>query len=242
MTRLALAFAAVLALALWSLFVGVSDVTPASLIAGGPNSQAARVLVISRVPRTLALLLAGVSMSIAGLLMQMMIRNRFVEPSTAGTVDAASLGLLLVTLIAPGTPVFGKMLVAAAFAGAGTVLFLKLLERAPLRDVVMVPLIGIMFGGVIGAATAFLAYRYDLLQMLTAWRTGDFSGVLRGRYELLWVGFAMAAIACSPPTASPSPGSGAISPPTSGSTMAACSRSGSPSSRWSRRWWWRAWG
>ncbi len=195
MTRLALAFAAVLALALWSLFVGVSDVTPATLLAGGPDSQAARVFVISRIPRTLALILAGVSMSIAGLLMQLMIRDRFVEPSTAGTVDSASLGLLVVTLMAPATPVFGKMLVAAAFAGAGTVLFLKLLERAPLRDVVMVPLIGIMFGGVIGAATALIAYRYDLLQMLTAWRMGDFSGVLRGRYELLWIGFAMAAIA-----------------------------------------------
>ncbi|MFQ8431238.1 ABC transporter permease [Amaricoccus sp. W119] len=195
MNRFTLLLIAMLGLAGASLFVGVSDVTPATLLAGGPDGEAARVMIISRLPRTAALVLAGSSMSIAGLLMQMMIRNRFVEPSTAGTVDAASLGLLLVTFLAPGTPIMGKMLVSAAFAGAGTVLFLRLLARAPLRDVVMVPLIGIMFGGVIGSITAFLAYRFELLQMLAAWRTGDFSGVLLGRYELLWLGFGAAAIA-----------------------------------------------
>lgn len=195
MNRFALLLVALLGLAGTSLFVGVSDVTPATLLAGGPDGQAARVMIVSRLPRTAALILAGSSMSIAGLLMQMMIRNRFVEPSTAGTVDAASLGLLLVTFLAPATPIMGKMLVSAAFAGAGTVLFLRLLARAPLRDVVMVPLIGIMFGGVIGSITAFLAYRFELLQMLAAWRTGDFSGVLLGRYELLWLGFGMAVIA-----------------------------------------------
>lgn len=195
MNRFTLLLIAMLGLAGASLFVGVSDVTPATLLAGGPDGEAARVMIISRLPRTAALVLAGSSMSIAGFLMQMMIRNRFVEPSTAGTVDAASLGLLLVTFLAPGTPIMGKMLVSAAFAGAGTVLFLRLLARAPLRDVVMVPLIGIMFGGVIGSITAFLAYRFELLQMLAAWRTGDFSGVLLGRYELLWLGFGAAAIA-----------------------------------------------
>jgi iron complex transport system permease protein len=151
-----------------------------------------QVLVASRIPRTLALVLAGSSMAVAGLIMQMLVRNRFVEPSTAGTVESASLGLLVVTMLAPQTPIFGKMLVAAAFAVAGTALFLRILREIPLRDVLLVPLIGIMLGGVIGAITAFFAYRYDLLQSLLAWTTGDFSGVLRGRYELLWIGFVFA--------------------------------------------------
>lgn len=56
----------------------------------------------------------------------------------------------------------------------------------------LVPLIGIMLGGVISAVTTFFAYRFDLLQSLGAWMTGDFSGVLRGRYELLWIGFVFA--------------------------------------------------
>jgi iron complex transport system permease protein len=84
------------------------------------------------------------------------------------------------------------MLVAAAFALAGTALFLRILRQVPLRDVLLVPLIGIMLGGVISAVTTFFAYRFDLLQSLGAWMTGDFSGVLRGRYELLWIGFVFA--------------------------------------------------
>ncbi|MGP4686026.1 ABC transporter permease [Agrobacterium pusense] len=181
-----------LVLAITSLLVGVSNVSLATLFAPDTSADALRVLLVSRIPRTLALILAGSSMAIAGLIMQMLVRNRFVEPSTAGTTESAGLGLLAVTLSAPDTPIFGKMLVAAAFALAGTALFLRILRQVPLRDVLLVPLIGIMLGGVISAVTTFFAYRFDLLQSLGAWMTGDFSGVLRGRYELLWIGFLFA--------------------------------------------------
>jgi iron complex transport system permease protein len=189
---LILALLLALTLAIVSLFVGVSNVSLATLFAPDTSADALRVLLVSRIPRTLALILAGSSMAIAGLIMQMLVRNRFVEPSTAGTTESAGLGLLTVTLLAPETPIFGKMLVAAAFALAGTALFLRILRQVPLRDVLLVPLIGIMLGGVISAVTTFFAYRFDLLQSLGAWMTGDFSGVLRGRYELLWIGFVFA--------------------------------------------------
>nr|WP_236776694.1 ABC transporter permease [Agrobacterium tumefaciens] len=189
---LILALLLALTLAIVSLFVGVSNVSLATLFAPDTSTDALRVLLVSRIPRTLALILAGSSMAIAGLIMQMLVRNRFVEPSTAGTTESAGLGLLTITLIAPDTPIFGKMLVAAVFALAGTALFLRILRQVPLRDVLLVPLIGIMLGGVISAVTTFFAYRFDLLQSLGAWMTGDFSGVLRGRYELLWVGFLFA--------------------------------------------------
>ncbi|MGQ2952203.1 MAG: ABC transporter permease [Agrobacterium sp.] len=189
---LILALLLALTLAIVSLFVGVSNVSLTTLFAPDTSADALRVLLVSRIPRTLALILAGSSMAIAGLIMQMLVRNRFVEPSTAGTTESAGLGLLVVTLFAPETPIFGKMLVAAVFALAGTALFLRILRQVPLRDVLLVPLIGIMLGGVISAVTTFFAYRFDLLQSLGAWMTGDFSGVLRGRYELLWVGFIFA--------------------------------------------------
>ena len=85
-----------------------------------------------------------------------------------------------------------RMLVSSGFALAGTALFLLILSRVPLRSVIVVPLVGLMLGGVIQAVATFLAYRYDLLQALGAWQTGDFSVVLRGRYELLWIAFALA--------------------------------------------------
>lgn len=154
-----------------------------------------QVLLISRVPRTLAIVLSGSAMAVAGLVMQMIVRNRFVEPSTAGTSESASLGFLAATLLVPSWPLMGKMLVAAGFALAGTALFLRILKAVPLREVMLVPLVGIMLGGVIGAVTSFIAYRYELLPSLLAWNMGDFSGVLRGRYELLWIGLGCAVLA-----------------------------------------------
>jgi iron complex transport system permease protein len=182
-------------LALVSLFVGVSDVSIVSLLAGGADSRALEILLISRIPRTLALMLAGGSMAIAGLVMQMIVRNRFVEPSTTGTMESAGLGFLVVTLYAPGWPLMAKMAVAALFAMGGTALFLRLLRAVPLRDVLLVPLIGIMLAGVIGAITYFVAYRANLVASLLAWEMGDFSGVLRGRYELLWIGLVSGVLA-----------------------------------------------
>lgn len=184
---------ALVPLALVSLFTGVSNVSLAALLAG--DAHAAMVLAESRVPRTLALIFAGSGMAVAGTIMQMLTRNRFVEPSTAGTVESAGLGLLVVLLVAPGLPVFGKMMVAALFALAGTLVFLAILRRLPLRSTLMVPLVGIMLGGVVSAVTTFFAYRYNMQQSLGAWMTGDFSAILRGRYELLWFSFAMTAVA-----------------------------------------------
>jgi len=195
MIRLAAAVFGLVALAVLSLFVGVGSVTLSGLLSPAANGNDWELLLISRVPRTLAIVFAGASMAVAGMIMQMLARNRFVEPSTAGTADAAGLGIMLVMLLAPDLPVFARMLIAAAFAILGTALFLAILRRAPLRSPLFVPLIGLMLGGVIGALSSFLAYRYDLLQSLAAWTTGDFSMVLLGRYELLWICFGLTLIA-----------------------------------------------
>ncbi|WP_439271640.1 ABC transporter permease [Pseudochrobactrum sp. HB0163] len=176
-------------LALMSLFIGVSDVSLHSLFGDESAWRAQFLLVETRIPRTIALVLAGAGMAVSGTIMQILARNRFVEPSTAGTVDSASLGILAVMILAPAMPVFGKMLVATGFALAGTALFMLILRQIPLRSPVIVPLVGIMLGGVISAITTFFAYRFDLLQSMSAWTTGDFSAVLRGRYELLWLSF-----------------------------------------------------
>lgn len=192
---LAAAIAVVAVLAVISLFIGVSDVSLSTLFGTESTDRAAEVMLVSRIPRTLAIILAGMSMAVSGMIMQMLTRNRFVEPSTAGTVESASLGILLVILFAPETPVIGKMLVASVTALAGTALFLRILRAIPLRSVLVVPLVGIMLGGVVSAITTFIAYRFDLLQSLNSWTTGDFSGVLRGRYELLWLAFFLTIIA-----------------------------------------------
>jgi iron complex transport system permease protein len=175
------------ALAATSLLVGVGEVSLATLLSADQQGRAMQLLLVSRIPRTVAVIFCGMSLAIGAIIMQLLLRNRFLEPTTAGTAEAASLGLLLAALFAPGLPVFGKMLFAACVALAATFLFVRIIERLAWRTEVIVPLIGLMLGAVLHALTVFLAYRYDLLQSLSAWTNGDFSGVLRGRYELLWI-------------------------------------------------------
>ncbi|MBI6854250.1 iron chelate uptake ABC transporter family permease subunit [Pseudomonas cichorii] len=186
---------AVAVLAAVSVMIGVGDLSWQRLISWQEGNDSALLLMASRIPRTIALILSGAALSIVGLIMQMIARNRFVEPSTAGTAESASLGLLMATLIAPQMALGAKMLVATAFALAGTLLFLLILRRIPLRSTLVVPLVGLMLAGIIDSVATFLAYRNDLLQSLGAWSTGDFSSVLKGRYELLWIAFVLAVTA-----------------------------------------------
>lgn len=182
---------ALLVLGAASMAVGVIEVPLSRL--GDPEVR--HVIWVSRFPRTIALVLVGAAMAVTGMIMQMLARNRFVEPTTIGTAESAGLGLLVMAVLAPGAPVGVKMLVGALFALAGTALFMLILSRLRLHDVLIVPLVGIVLGGVIAAGTTFVAYRLDLIQSLGAWLGGDFSGVLAGRYELLWIVAVLVALA-----------------------------------------------
>ena len=51
----------------------------------------------------------------------------------------------------------------------------------------MVPLVGIMFGNVIGGITSYLAYQFEMTQALSSWLVGHFSLVIKGRYEIVWI-------------------------------------------------------
>lgn len=168
-------------LALISLGIGVSDLSLTNLSAAG------ELLSLSRLPRTAALILAGAAMAISGVVMQMLTRNRFVEPSTAGTTESAAFGLLVASLIAPGMPLWAKMGFGTLTALAGTALFVAILRAVPLRTVLIVPLIGLMLGGIISSITTFIAYKGNMSQGLGAWLSADLSGVVKGRYEMLWL-------------------------------------------------------
>lgn len=187
--------AAVAGLAVWSIFVGVSDVSLLSLWRSGWNDEQIQILIESRVPRTLALILAGSAMAVSGTILQMLVRNRFAEPSTVGTAEAAKLGFLITLILIPDAAVSLRLAAATTFALIVTALFLRILRHLSLQSPLIVPLVGILLGGVINAAATFLAYRFDLIQSLAAWSSGDFSMILRGRYELLWLAFALTAIA-----------------------------------------------
>ncbi|WP_235914903.1 ABC transporter permease [Pelistega ratti] len=166
-----------------SLFIGVSHVSLTSLFS---DANALTVFLDSRIPRTLAVILTGMSVANAGLIMQILMRNRFVDPSMTGTTESAALGLLLVTIFIPSASLGIKMLVAAIVAIIGLSGFMMIVRRLPPTALLLIPLTGILYGGVISAISLFIAYETDMLQSMVAWIIGDFSSVLTGRYELLW--------------------------------------------------------
>ncbi|MFH8617149.1 iron chelate uptake ABC transporter family permease subunit [Streptomyces sp. NPDC017979] len=186
MRRLPLLLAAlgVLALVTASLFVGSYDIDLHALFT---DPDARNMFLISRVPRTLALVLAAAAMAVSGVIMQMLVQNRFVEPTTTGTSEWAALGVLLLTLLAPTASPLVKMGAASAFAFAGALVFLVVLSRIALKSQVIVPIVGIMLGALISSLTLYIASSNQLLQTLATWRSGGFSSIVRGNYEPLWV-------------------------------------------------------
>ena len=168
-----------------SLFVGVIDLDLPSLFGG--DMEQLKILVVSRLPRLLAILCTGVGMSVAGLIMQQLCMNKFVSPTTGATISSAQFGILLALLFMPNSTLWGRALFAFATATLGTWIFVWFIQRITFKDVVMVPLVGIMFGNVIGGITNYLAYKYEMTQALSTWLVGHFSLVLRGRYELVYL-------------------------------------------------------
>ncbi|MCU9816078.1 ABC transporter permease [Paraclostridium sp. AKS73] len=172
-------------LSIASLFIGVNDITLMDIISY--NKEKVDIFFISRVPRLISILLSGLGMSICGLIMQQVSRNKFVSPTTGATIDSAQLGLVFAMLIIPSTGLAGKMIASFAFALAGTFIFMKILKSLKFKNAVFVPLIGIMFGNIIGSATTFIAYKYNLMQDITAWMQGNFSMIIKGNYEMLYI-------------------------------------------------------
>ena len=168
-----------------SLFVGVIDIQVTSLLAG--NLEQWEIFIISRLPRLLAILCTGIGMSTAGLIMQQLCMNKFVSPTTGATISSAQFGILLALLFWPGSTLWGRAIFAFTTAVLGTWIFVWFIQRIQFKDVVMVPLVGIMFGNVIGGITNYLAYKYEMTQALSSWLVGHFSLVLKGRYEIVYL-------------------------------------------------------
>ena len=50
-------------------------------------------------------------------------------------------------------------------------------------------------GGVIDAITTVIAYRYELVQNISTWMMGNFSMIIKGRYELLYLSIPLLIVA-----------------------------------------------
>lgn len=180
-------------LSITSLFVGVSELSLNDIFSLTEDQR--DILWHSRIPRLISILIAGMSMSIVGLIMQQLSRNRFVSPTTAGTLDSAKLGILVALLMFTSASPLAKMTLAFLFALAGTFIFMKLLEKIKFKDTVFIPLVGLMFGNIISSLATFLAYKNNLIQNISSWMLGDFSMIMSGKYELMFISIPILALA-----------------------------------------------
>lgn len=174
-----LAILGVITLGIISLFTGVYDIFG--------REDGWDMFFITRIPRTVALMLTGAAMAMTGLIMQLMTQNKMVEPTTIGTTEWAGLGLLTVYLLIPSPSLVVRMTGAIIFSFVGTMVFFFFLRSVRLRSSLIVPIIGLMLGAVISALSTFMSLFFNMSQVIEGWFIGSFAPVQAGRYEYLWM-------------------------------------------------------
>ncbi len=174
-----LAIFIVIILGVVSLFTGAYDIKG--------KSDGMDMFFITRVPRTVALMLTGAAMSISGLVTQLITQNKLVEPTTSGTIEWAGLGLIFVYLIFPSPSLLLRMTGAIIFSFIGTMVFFLFLRKIKLRSSLIVPIVGMMIGAVISAISTFVGLVFNMTQNIETWFVGSFAPVQIGRYEYLWL-------------------------------------------------------
>ncbi|EHU9601329.1 ABC transporter permease [Campylobacter coli] len=168
-----------------SLFIGVIRINLDDIFS--LSATQLEIILLTRIPRLIAILLTGMSLSICGLIMQQLTQNKFVSPTTAGTMDCAKFGILISLIFFTGASFFTQALIASIFALLGSFIFIQILRKIKLKDVIFVPLIGLMFGGIINAITTFFAYALNYIQNIQGWLQGSMANVMQGNYELLYI-------------------------------------------------------
>src|SRR5690606_33614199 len=173
-----------LALVWVSLFTGIKNIQFSELFT---DPEKWMFFMISRFPRTLSLVLIGAGLSIAGFIMQQIAQNKFVSPTTAGSLDAAKMGILFSLILLPQATLIGKMISALLFTFLASLVFMLIIRKVKFRNSVFIPLAGIMFGNILGAIATFFAYKNNIVQNTQEWMLGDFSAVMQGQYETIYL-------------------------------------------------------
>jgi len=168
-----------------SISIGVADIDLLSVL---QFDQATWFLIwTSRVPRTISIVLTAVGLSISGLILQTISKNKFISPSVVGVTDSAQLGILIAYLAFGTLSMTFKLSFAFLFAVLGSFVFISILQRIKFKNDIYVPLIGMMFGSIVSAIVSFIAYQFQATQFVDTLGLGSFTTKIAGNYELLYV-------------------------------------------------------
>ena len=142
------------------------------------------ILYSIRFPKAVTAILAGASLSVAGLIMQTLFRNPLAGPYTLGVSSGASLGVALLTMLGGVLSTFNLQLATlglpvAACLGATLVLLLVLAVSRRVTSNVSLLIVGMMFGSIAGALVSLLQNfaNPDALKLFIVWTLGSLSSV-----------------------------------------------------------------
>ena len=171
---------------------------------GGEGSTYRAIILDYRLPQAITALLAGIGLSVSGLLMQTLFRNPLADPSLLGISSGASLGVAFVVLLGTATGLsvstlslwstFGVTI--AAFLGAFAVLLLILALSSRLKSMVSLVLVGIMIAYIAGSVTDILKFfsQKEGLHSFVIWGMGSFSNVSKAQLPFFAIAVAAGTI------------------------------------------------
>lgn len=165
-----------------SIHISLSDILD-TFFGSKSNSINSEILLNYRLPKAITAILAGASLSVAGLMMQTLFRNPLADPYILGVSSGASLGVAI-AMMAIGLLPFSigtgsSVIIIAAILGASLIMILVMGVSFKIQNSVSLLLIGIMFGTIASSIVGILQYfsNPDAIKLFVMWNLGSLSGV-----------------------------------------------------------------
>lgn len=194
-------FLLLLLLALLDVCSGSIWISPFSTLNSQLSTLHSQLLLHLRLPKMLTAILAGASLSVAGLMMQTLFRNPLAGPYILGVSSGASLGVALVTMVTTILPLaFSRsphsLIATSAIIGSMLTMLLVMLFARRIRSNVTLLIVGMMVGNIAGALVNMIQNfaNPDSLKLFVVWTLGSLSGVSWEELPTLAIGIAIAAI------------------------------------------------
>ena len=194
-------FLLMLSLALLDVCSGSIWISPLSTLNSQLSTLNSQLLLHLRLPKMLTAILAGASLSVAGLMMQTLFRNPLAGPYILGVSSGASLGVALVTMVTTILPLAfslspHSLIATSAIIGSMLTMLLVMLFARRIRSNVTLLIVGMMVGNIAGALVNMIQNfaNPDSLKLFVVWTLGSLSGVSWEELPTLAIGIAIAAI------------------------------------------------
>lgn len=177
-----------------SVSINASDVVRSLFSQTGTGFET--IILKFRIPKAITALIVGIALSLSGLQMQTVFRNPMAGPYVLGISSGASLGVAFVILgfsgnISPDSlsGLGNWILVAASWAGAGSVMLLIMFISSRVKDIMTILILGIMLSSGISAVVTIMQYfsNETMLKAYVIWTMGSLGNLTSGQLNVLLI-------------------------------------------------------